>query len=58
MTTNVKTKEILKIKVTVDEHVHDSKELSELVDDDIIKPDRKLTIGKIFADGAHDNNDL
>jgi hypothetical protein len=54
--TNVKTKEILSMKVT-DEHVHDSKALPELVDD-IIKSDRTLTIGKIFADGAYDNNDI
>jgi hypothetical protein len=54
--TNVKTKEILSIKVT-DEHVHDSKALPELVDD-IIKSDRTLSIGKIFADGAYDNNDI
>jgi hypothetical protein len=54
--TNVKTKEILSMKVT-DEHVHDSKALPELVDD-IIKSDRTLTIGKIFANGAYDNNDI
>jgi hypothetical protein len=54
--TNVKTKEILSMKVT-DEHVHDSKALPELVDD-IIKSDRTLSIGKIFADGAYDNNDI
>ncbi|MER5176175.1 MAG: IS5 family transposase, partial [Candidatus Nitrosocosmicus sp.] len=55
-TVNVKSKKILSIKVT-DEHVHDSKALPQLVDD-IIKSDRKLTIGKIFADGAYDNNDI
>ncbi len=48
MLVNVKTKKILSMKVT-DEHVHDSKALPELVDD-IIKSDRKLTIGKLFAD--------
>jgi hypothetical protein len=55
--TNVKTKEILSMKVTDCEHVHDSKALPELVDD-IIKSDRTLTIGKIFANGAYDNNDI
>ncbi len=29
--TNVKTKKILSVKVTTDEHVHDSKALPELV---------------------------
>ncbi|MER5176232.1 MAG: IS5 family transposase, partial [Candidatus Nitrosocosmicus sp.] len=55
-TVNVKSKKILSIKVT-DEHVHDSKALPQLVDD-IIKSDRKLTIGKLFADGAYDGNDI
>ena len=53
---DVKTKEILSMKVT-DEHVHDSKPLPELVDG-IIKSDRKLTVGKLFADGAYDSNDI
>ena len=56
---NVKTKEILSMKVT-DEHVHDSKALPELVDE-AIKSDNMLlaaTIGKLFADGAYDNNDI
>jgi hypothetical protein len=52
---DVKTKKILSMKVT-DEHVHDSKELPELVDK-IIKSDdmtttTTTTIGKLFADGA------
>ncbi len=51
---NVKSKKILSMKVT-DEHVHDSKALPELVDD-IIKSDK--IIGKLFADGAYDNNDI
>ena len=54
---NVKTKKILSMKVT-DEHVHDSKALSELVDD-VMKSDRlQITMGKLFADGAYDNNDI
>ena len=40
-----------------DEHVHDSKALPELVDE-TIKSDKKLTIGKLFADGAYDSNDI
>jgi hypothetical protein len=55
---NVKSKKILSIKVT-DEHVHDSKALPELVEN-IIKSDSVTTtaIGKLFGDGAYDNNDV
>ena len=53
---NVKTKKILSIKVT-DEHVHDSKMLPELVDE-IIDSDSMTTIGKLFADGAYEGNDI
>jgi hypothetical protein len=53
---NIKTKKILSIKVT-DEHVHDTKALPELVEN-IIKSDRKLTIGKLFGDGAYEGNDI
>ncbi len=53
---NVKTKKILSMKVT-DEHVHDSKALPELIND-VIKSDKKITIGKLFADGAYDGNDI
>ncbi len=55
---NVKTKKILSMKVTA-EHVHDSKPLPELVDG-IIKSDSMTTaiIGKLFADGAYDNNEI
>ena len=53
---NVKTKKILSMKVT-DEHVHDSKTLPELVKN-IIKSDKKITIGKLFADGAYEGNDI
>jgi hypothetical protein len=51
---NVKTKKILSIKVTADEHVHDSKALPELIEN-IIKSDNMATaaaIGKLFGDGA------
>jgi hypothetical protein len=51
---NVKTKKILSIKVT-DEHVHDSKALPELVEN-IIKSNK--IIGKTFADGAYEGNDI
>jgi hypothetical protein len=54
---NLKTKKILSMKVT-DEHVHDSKALPELVND-IVKSDRKLTIGKLFGDdGAYEGNGI
>ncbi len=53
---NVKTKKILSIKVT-DEHVHDSKALPELIDN-IIESDSVTSIGKLFADGAYDSNDV
>ena len=53
---NVKTKKILSIKVT-DEHVHDSKALPELVEN-IIESDSVTAIGKLFADGAYDGNDV
>ena len=55
--TNVKTKKILSIKVT-DEHVHDSKALPELVENIIKSDSRKITVGKIFADGTYDSNDI
>ncbi len=51
---NVKTKKILSMKVT-DEHVHDSKPLPELVEN-IIKSNK--IIGKLFADGAYEGNDI
>ncbi len=53
---DVKSKEILSMQVT-DEHVHDSKALPELVEN-IIKSDSMATIGKLFADGAYDGNDV
>ena len=45
------------MKVTDDEHVHDGKVLPELVEN-IIKSDNMITIGKLFADGAYDGNDI
>ncbi len=56
---NAKTKKILAMKVT-DEHVHDSKALPGLVDN-TIKSDSMTpaaTIGKLFADGTYDNNNI
>ena len=53
---DVKTKKILSIKVT-DEHAHDSKMLPELVDE-IIDSDNITTIGKLFADGAYEGNEI
>ncbi len=53
---NVKTKKILSMQVT-DEHVHDGKALPELIEN-IIKSDNMVSIGKLFGDGAYDNNDI
>jgi hypothetical protein len=53
---DVKTKKILSLKVT-DEHVHDSKMLPELVDE-IIDSASITTIGKLFAEGAYDGNEI
>jgi hypothetical protein len=52
---DVKTKEILSMKVTTDEHVHDSKSLPELVNG-VIKSNK--IIGKLFADGAYESNEI
>ncbi len=53
---NVKNKKILAMKVTADEHVHDSKALPELVGN-IIKSNK--IIGKLFADdGTYEGNDI
>jgi len=57
MAVNVKRKKILSMKVT-DAHVHDGKALPELVKN-VTKSDiGKVTISKLFADGAYDNNDV
>jgi hypothetical protein len=54
---NLKTKKILSMKVTDDEHVHDSKALPELVDE-TIKSNKNITLGKLIADGAYEGNDI
>jgi hypothetical protein len=54
---NLKTKEILSMKVT-DEHVHDSKELSGLIENIIKSNNNMIPIGKLFADGAYDGNEI
>ncbi len=54
---NVKSRKILSVKVT-DEHVHDGKALPELVEN-VIKPNNMTAaVGKLFADGAYDGNDI
>ena len=54
---NVKSRKILSMKVT-DEHVHDGKALPELVEN-VIKPNNMTAaVGKLFADGAYDSNDI
>jgi IS5 family transposase len=54
---DVKSKKILSMKVT-DEHVHDGKALPELVEN-VIKPNNMTAaVGKLFADGAYDSNDI
>ena len=49
---NAKTKKIHSIKVTADEHVHDSKPLPELVENIIKSYSVTVAIGKLFADGV------
>ena len=49
---NIKNKEILSIKVTDDEHVHDSKALPELVEN-IITSSSMASLCKLFTDGAY-----
>jgi hypothetical protein len=44
------------MKVT-DEHVHDSKDVPELVTD-VIKSNSMTIICKLFGDGAYDSNDI
>lgn len=55
---DVKSKKILSMKVT-DEHAHDCKALPELVENVIKSNDTTAAaVGKLFADGAYDNNDV
>ena len=53
---NARNRKILSMKVT-DKQVHDGRALPELVGD-TTKPDRKITVCKLFADGAYDGNDV
>jgi hypothetical protein len=53
---NVKSKKILSMRVT-NEHVHDSKALPGLVND-IVKQDKKITIGELSADGTYEGNEI
>ena len=45
------------MKVTADEHVHDSKALPGLVEN-VIKSDSMAAIGKLLGDGAYEGNDV
>jgi hypothetical protein len=54
---NVKNKKILSIKVT-DEHFHESKALPGLVENVIKSNSVTAAIGKLFADGAYEGNDI
>jgi hypothetical protein len=51
----VKSKNILSVRVTDDEHVHDSKVVPELVEN-IIKLNKIKY--KLFADGTYNGNDI
>ncbi len=54
---NIKTKKILPMKVTDDEHVHDSKALPELIEN-IIKSNNMIAMDKLFAVSAYDSNNI
>src|SRR3954468_6934713 len=54
---NIKSKKILSIKV-MDEHVHDNKALPGLIEDIIKSDNSMIPIGKLFADGAYDGNEI
>ena len=54
---NVKSRKILSMKVT-DEHVHDGKALPELVGICVKPNNTTAAVGKLFADGACDGNDI
>jgi hypothetical protein len=54
---NVKNKKILSIKVT-DEHFHESKALPGLVENVIKSNSVTAAVGKLFADGAYEGNDI
>jgi hypothetical protein len=55
-TVDVKSKKILSMKIT-NEHVHDNKAVLELVNG-VITSNSMTIIGKLFADGAYDGNDI
>ena len=56
---DVKCKKILSIKVTDDEHVHDSEELPEFVNSVRKSDNVTAAIGKLFADDdAYEGNDI
>jgi IS5 family transposase len=57
MAVDVRSKKILSIKVT-DEHVHDGKALPELVENVVKSNNVTAAVGKLFADGAYDSNDV
>ncbi|MGD9535009.1 MAG: IS5 family transposase [Candidatus Nitrosocosmicus sp.] len=52
---DIKSKKILSMEIT-DEHVHDNRMLSTLVDD-LVKSNEYI-IDKLLADGAYDSNDI
>src|SRR6476619_3146457 len=56
---NVKSKKILLSMKVTDEHVHDSKQLPELING-VIKLDSMttMTTSKLFADDAYDSNNV
>ncbi len=54
---NVKSKKILSMGVA-DEHVHDSKPLTGLVDGAIKSNSMKSEIGKLIVDSSYDSNDI
>ena len=47
---NIKSKKILSMKVTDDEHVHDSKALPEIIEKIIESDDNVTAIGKLLGD--------
>ena len=56
---NVKSKKILSMIKVNDEHVHDSSRvLPELVENIIKSDSMAASIGKLFADGAYDGNEV
>ena len=55
---NIKSKKILSMKVTDDEHVHDSKALPEIIEKIIESDDNVAAIGKLLGDGAYEGNDV